>query len=45
MDRFDIGSFRKECLLAGHDEIGYTLSQLDKVVAFEQARERQTPWI
>jgi 3-isopropylmalate/(R)-2-methylmalate dehydratase small subunit len=45
VDRFEIGPFRKECLLAGHDEIGYTLTQLDKIAAFEKARERQTPWI
>jgi 3-isopropylmalate/(R)-2-methylmalate dehydratase small subunit len=42
---FEISSFRKACLLNGHDEIGYTLSQSDRLAAFEQAHEARLPWI
>jgi 3-isopropylmalate/(R)-2-methylmalate dehydratase small subunit len=42
---FDIDPFRKECLLAGTDEIRYTLSQDDKIAAFEKKYERGMPWM
>ena len=32
---FDVDTFAKRCLLEGLDEIGYTLTLLDKVAAFE----------
>jgi len=33
---FDIDAYRKRCLLSGLDELGYTLTQLDKIEAFER---------
>jgi 3-isopropylmalate/(R)-2-methylmalate dehydratase small subunit len=36
---FDINPFAKHCLLNGIDELGYTLSRLDEIVAFEQNHE------
>ena len=32
---FDVDPFVKRCLIEGLDEIGYTLTQLDAIVAFE----------
>lgn len=32
---FDIESFRKQCLLEGLDDIGYTLQHADKITAYE----------
>jgi 3-isopropylmalate/(R)-2-methylmalate dehydratase small subunit len=37
---FAIDAFAKRCLLEGLDEIGYTLTQLDQVIAFEARRAR-----
>ena len=34
--RFEIDAYRKRCLLSGLDELGYTLTQLDKIEAFER---------
>ena len=42
---FDIDPFRKECLIAGTDEIRFTLSQDDKIAAFERKYERGMPWM
>jgi 3-isopropylmalate/(R)-2-methylmalate dehydratase small subunit len=36
--KFQIDSFRKHCLLNGLDDIGLTLTHLDKIEAFEAAR-------
>lgn len=33
---FEIDAYRKRCLLSGLDELGYTLTQLDKIEAFER---------
>jgi 3-isopropylmalate/(R)-2-methylmalate dehydratase small subunit len=41
---FTIDPFRKECLLAGTDEVRFTLSQLDKIAAFEKKYETGMPW-
>jgi 3-isopropylmalate/(R)-2-methylmalate dehydratase small subunit len=35
--RFDIDAYRKKCLLSGLDELGYTLTQLDKIETFERS--------
>jgi len=43
--RFEIDPYRKECLLAGTDEIGYTLDQDEKITAFEKKYERGMPWL
>ena len=35
--RFEIDAYRKKCLLSGLDELGYTLTQLDKIESFESS--------
>jgi len=35
--RFEIDAYRKKCLLSGLDELGYTLTQLDKIESFERS--------
>jgi 3-isopropylmalate/(R)-2-methylmalate dehydratase small subunit len=34
--RFDIDTYQKRCLIEGLDELGYTLTQLDRIEAFER---------
>jgi 3-isopropylmalate/(R)-2-methylmalate dehydratase small subunit len=41
---FEIGAFRKYCLLNGLDEIGLTLRHADKIREFETRRKTQFPW-
>jgi 3-isopropylmalate/(R)-2-methylmalate dehydratase small subunit len=40
---FDVDAFAKRCLLEGLDEIGYTLTLLDRVRAFEAGRAAARP--
>lgn len=42
---FDIGQFRKYCLLNGLDDIGLTLRQADKIREFEGRHLQQQPWL
>ncbi len=42
---FEIGEFRKYCLLNGLDDIGLTLRQADKIRAFEERHLAQYPWL
>jgi len=42
---FEVGEFRKHCLLEGLDEIGLTLKHADAIRAFEQARRAAQPWL
>jgi len=42
---FEIGEFRKYCLLNGFDDIGLTLRQADKIRAFEERHLAQYPWL
>ena len=42
---FEIGEFRKYCLLNGLDDIGLTLRQSDKIHAFEERHLAQQPWL
>ena len=42
---FTIDPFRKECLIAGTDEVRYTLSQEDKIAAFEKKYQSGRPWM
>ena len=42
---FAIDPFRKECLLAGTDNIAFTLGQIDQITAFEKGYERKLPWV
>lgn len=42
---FEIGEFRKNCLLNGLDEVGLTLQHKDKIQTFEQSYYAQFPWL
>jgi 3-isopropylmalate/(R)-2-methylmalate dehydratase small subunit len=43
--RFEIDPYRKECLLLGVDEIGYTLALADEIAAYEKADAARSPWL
>jgi 3-isopropylmalate/(R)-2-methylmalate dehydratase small subunit len=45
VDRFEIDPFRKECLLAGIDEIDLTLRHEREIAAYEERRGRERPWL
>jgi 3-isopropylmalate/(R)-2-methylmalate dehydratase small subunit len=45
VDRFAVDPFRKELLLAGTDDISFTLRHRDAIAAFEKAYEAHVPWI
>jgi 3-isopropylmalate/(R)-2-methylmalate dehydratase small subunit len=45
VDRFEIDPFRKECLLAGTDDISFTLGQGERIAAFEYAYEAKVRWL
>lgn len=40
-----IDDFRRECLLNGWDDIGLTLRHKDEILAFENNRKQQKPWL
>jgi 3-isopropylmalate/(R)-2-methylmalate dehydratase small subunit len=42
---FEIDQFRKNALLKGLDNIGWTLSHSDEIVAYEQRRRQEAPWL
>jgi 3-isopropylmalate/(R)-2-methylmalate dehydratase small subunit len=42
---FEIDPFRKECLLAGADEVAFTLNLGNQIDAFERTYERKVSWI
>lgn len=42
---FEIGAFRKHCLLNGLDDIGLTLQETDAIRAFERRHREQAPWM
>jgi len=42
---FEIDPFRKQCLLAGADELAFTLSQADDIASFETTYERKVSWL
>jgi 3-isopropylmalate/(R)-2-methylmalate dehydratase small subunit len=42
---FEIDPFRKECLLAGTDEVAFTLSLGNQIDAFERTYECKVSWI
>ena len=44
-DRFEIDSFRKECLLKGVDEVNLTLSYEADIVRFEQRQRGELSWL
>ena len=45
VQRFEIDPFRKECLLAGIDEIQLTLRYEDAIAAYERRQREETPWL
>ena len=45
IDRFEIDPFRKECLLAGTEDISFTLGHLEQIAAFENAYKTRIPWL
>jgi 3-isopropylmalate/(R)-2-methylmalate dehydratase small subunit len=42
---FDIDQFKKNALLQGLDNIGWTLSHQDEITAYEERRKKEAPWI
>jgi 3-isopropylmalate/(R)-2-methylmalate dehydratase small subunit len=42
---FEIDQFRKNALLQGLDNIGWTLSHHDEIAAYEERRRQEAPWI
>jgi 3-isopropylmalate/(R)-2-methylmalate dehydratase small subunit len=44
-ERFEVDPFRKECLLAGIDEIDLTLRHSDQIAAYEARQRAETPWL
>jgi 3-isopropylmalate/(R)-2-methylmalate dehydratase small subunit len=42
---FDIDDFRKNALLQGLDNIGWTLSHSDEIKDYEERRKQEAPWI
>jgi 3-isopropylmalate/(R)-2-methylmalate dehydratase small subunit len=45
IDTFDIDPFRKECLLAGTDDISFTLGHRERIAAFENEYEAGVRWL
>jgi 3-isopropylmalate/(R)-2-methylmalate dehydratase small subunit len=45
IDRFEIEAFRKESLLAGADDISFTLGHRERVAEFENAYEAKIRWL
>ena len=43
--RFEIDPFRKECLLAGIDEIALTLRYESAIADYERRRREEAPWL
>ena len=44
-DRFEIDSFRKDCLLKGQDDVALTLSYAQDIAAFEARQKAETSWL
>jgi 3-isopropylmalate/(R)-2-methylmalate dehydratase small subunit len=45
VESFEIDPFRKECLLAGIDEIDLTLRYADAIARHEERTAREMPWL
>jgi len=45
IDHFEIDPFRRELLLAGMDDISFTLSQSEKIGGFEERYKAAMPWV
>ena len=44
-DRFEVDPFRKECLIAGVDEIDLTLRYERDIAAYEARQRQESPWL
>ena len=42
---FEIDGFRKQALLQGLDNIGWTLSHGNEIAAYEERRRQEAPWL
>jgi 3-isopropylmalate/(R)-2-methylmalate dehydratase small subunit len=42
---FEIDQFRRNALLKGLDNVGWTLSHSDEIAAYEQRRKQEAPWL
>lgn len=42
---FEIGGFKKHCLLEGLDDIGLTLQHTADIEAYEEKRKQEAPWL
>ncbi len=42
---FTIDAFKKESLLKGLDNIGWTLQYTDEIARYEERRRQETPWV
>ncbi len=42
---FEIDQFRKNALLQGLDNIGWTLSHSDEIAKYEERRKQEAPWL
>jgi len=45
VERFDIDPFRKECLVAGIDEIDLTMRYAEAIAAHEEREKARSPWL
>ncbi len=45
IDSFEVDPMRKELLLAGEDEVGFTLRQRDAIASFEATYAQAMPWV
>jgi 3-isopropylmalate/(R)-2-methylmalate dehydratase small subunit len=43
--RFEIDNFRKNALLQGLDNIGWTMLHKDEIAAYEERRKQEAPWV
>jgi len=45
VDRFEVDPFRKQCLLAGTDDISFTLGHRGRIADFERTYEAKVRWL
>ena len=45
VERFDVDPFRKECLVAGIDEIDLTLRHSEAIARYEDNARKTSPWL
>ncbi|MFL0808862.1 MAG: 3-isopropylmalate dehydratase small subunit [Agarilytica sp.] len=42
---FEVGAFRKHCLLNGFDDVSLTLQQADNIKSYEEKLKTRSPWL